>query len=433
MPADERDLPELRDDRLDEMPTSVDGTSGARSVILLEISSFDRVNVAFGLDVGLGVIRCCANHLLDSVHPGDQVARFSDNSFVVWCPHAPNDTEAYTYADHLRRRLGRPSGLSFVGGALQVCAGVAVATPEVSGPPDLLQRSRTALFESRPASTTKLYVETMRDALLRRVDLEAIVANLIERGTVDLAYQPIVRLDDERTVGAEALLRVTDATGSPVPPGELVEAAEQSDQIDELGELILRTACRAAAVWRRQVPDQQIQLAVNLSCRQLDDPTLPSRVDAALDASGLDASALWLEITESTLMRNPTGSTALLVELKARGIRLAADDFGTGYSSLAYLKAFPLDALKIDRSFVSAMPDGHHEMAITRAVVAIADALGLEVIAEGIENHDQRECVESMGAPLGQGYLWSPAIPAEAFGARLLAETSATQSRAPSQ
>ncbi|WP_254127222.1 EAL domain-containing protein [Aquihabitans sp. G128] len=192
--------------------------------------------------------------------------------------------------------------------------------------------------------------------------------------------------------------------------------------MDELGDLILQTACAAAAHWRDQLPDLPIQLAVNVSGRQLDDPTLPSRVAAALDASGLDAASLWLEITESVLMRNPTRSTALLAELKARGVRLAADDFGTGYSSLAYLKTFPLDALKIDRSFVSAMPTGPQEVAITRAVIAVADALGLEVIAEGIERGDQRDCVTALGAALGQGYLWSPAVTADAFAARLSAE-----------
>lgn len=415
---------------VDEALAAATGTVGVRSVTLLEITSFDLLNEAFGPEVGLGVVRCCADQLIDTVHPGDLVARLSDHAFAVWCPHVPSNTEAHAYGDHLRRQLVRPSGLRHVGGALQVSAGVAVATAEVSTAADLLQRGRTALFDARPDSTTKLYEAAMRDVLMRRVELETIVTALIERGGLDLAYQPIVRLDDQRTVGAEALLRVIDTSGSPIPPDELVDAAEQSGQIDELGDLILQTACAAAAQWRREVPGQPIQLTVNVSGRQLDDATLPSRVAAALDASGLDAASLWLEITESALMRNPTQSTALLAELKARGIRLAADDFGTGYSSLAYLKTFPLDALKIDRTFVSALPTGQQEVAITRAVVAVADALGLEVIAEGIECHDQRDCVIALGAALGQGYLWSPAVPADAFAARLSEETDAASNPA---
>lgn len=410
---------------VDEALAVATGLRGVRTVILLEISSFDLVIEALGPEVGLGVIRCCAQQLLHSIHAGDLVARTSDNAFAVWCPHAPSAADARAHGDQLRRLLSRPSGLRHVGGALQVSAGVAVATAEVRSVADLLQRGRTALFEARPDATTKLYGAAMRDVLVRRVELEALVAAVIERGTVELGYQPIVRLEDQRTVGAEALLRVRDTSGSPVPPGELVEAAEQSGQMYELGDLILQTACAAAATWREEAPGHQIRLAVNVSGRQLDDPTLPSRVAAALDASGLDAASLWLEITESTLMRNPGRSTALLAELKARGVHLAADDFGTGYSSLACLKTFPLDALKIDRSFVSAMPTGHQEVAITRAVIAVADALGLEVIAEGIERNDQLDCTARLGAALGQGYLWSPAVPQDAFAARLSAEADA--------
>lgn len=395
------------------------------SVVLLEIESFDLVNETFGPEVGRGLIRCCADHLLASVHPGDRVAGFSDHAFAVWCSHVHSTDEAHAYGEHLRGVLGRPSHLPHVRLALRVSAAVAVATADTHGAEDLLRRSGTALLQARPHPVTKLYEAAMIDELMRRVELEAIVSDVVERGAVDLAYQPIVRLGDQQIVGAEALLRIPDGSGSHLPPAEVVHAAEQSGQIHELGDLILRTACEAAARWQRKVPDLRAHVAVNVSARQLDDPTLPQRVAAALAAAGLDAGSLWLEITESALMVDPGRSAAALADLRAGGVRLAADDFGTGYSSLAYLKTFPLDALKIDRSFVSAMPTGLQEVAITGAVIAIADALGLDVVAEGVESDDQRECLSSLGASHGQGYLWSPAIAAEAFGDLLLTQADA--------
>lgn len=407
---------------VDAALASPGGLEVVQSAILLEVGSLDLVSDAFGLAMAERVVRCCAEHLVRFVHPGDRVARFSERAFAVWCPHGVSTTDAQGYGDELRRCLGRPDGLPDIGIALGISAAFAVATPEVRDGAELLQRSDTALLRARLDSSTLLYEAAMRDELMRRVELEAIVGAVIDRGTVDLAYQPIVRLADQRTVGAEALLRVVDATGTAIPAIEVVQAAEQSGQIDELGDLILRTACSAAAGWRRQAPERPIHLAVNVSPRQLDDPTLPDRVTSALAGAGLEPSALWLEITESALMRNPARSASLLAELRRRGVQLAADDFGTGYSSLASLKTFPLEALKIDRSFVSGIPDHPEDAAITRAILAMAEALGLDVVAEGVEHDAQRMALLELGAVHAQGYRWSPAVPAEVLGARLAAE-----------
>ena len=415
-------------EQMDPVPTVGSSPRAATPrlmLIILDVGSLDNVNDTFGHQIGEQVIVRCTENLMAEMHPGDDLGRLSDNSLAVRCPHASDAPSAQMYADALRRGLARPFNLGGIDIRLPVSAAVALAAPDVADGDELLRRAGTALQWARRDGSARVYDETMRDELLRRAEMETLVNQVIADGIVTLGYQPVVRLDDRRTIGAEALLRLRDRDGNPVSALDVVEAADRGGLISALGELILRTACQDAAHWSRAAPERSIPVSVNVSARQLDDATLPDRVTAALHSAALDPSNLWLEVTESALMSDPARSAILLAELKARGIKLSADDFGTGYSSLAYLKAFPLDVLKVDQSFVAGLPQNLEDAAITRAIVAMAAALGLSVVAEGIETDAQLDALLELGAGAGQGYLWSKALPLEEFEAWL--ETEAEQ------
>ena len=412
--------------------SSDSGSPPNLSLILVDIGPLDVQNDAFGHEFGDRIILRCAQSLVDAVHEGDSLARFSDHTFAVCCSHNSEESSSDTggYGDRLRAGLARSFRLAGIDLHLQVSAAVVSTTAEARDAAELLRWADTALSRARRDGTTQVYDQTMRDELWRRVQLEILVNRVCDDGRVDLGYQPVVRLDDQQTVGAETLLRLIDAEGVAVPAREVIEAAERSGRIRELGDLILRTACTDAARWQRAAPEMAISVAVNVSAAQLDDPKFSSLVTHALDAAGLDPSALSLEITESALMRDPVRSAALLAELKVGGVTLCADDFGTGYSSLAQLKALPLDVLKIDRSFVEGLPENLEDVAIIQAIMALADALGLGVVAEGIESEAQvRELLE-LGTACGQGWLWSGALSCAEFEARLSSEADSALSEA---
>ena len=416
------DLPNRRllTDRLGTMLAA--GTGAATTVALIDICQFDLVNDAFGYEKGDQVIERCAQDLLEAVHPGDVVARVSDHTFAVACGHHTDEPHAFRYADTLRGLL---AGRRVVGGIaihLLVAASTATAASATVEAAELIRRADSALLVARRDGSTRSFDESIQADLVRRFELEALVGRVIAGGDVTLGYQPLVRLHDQATIGAEALLRLTDANGERVPAFDLVRAAEHSGRMGELGELVLRRACTDASMWQAAVPDRRISISVNVSAHQLGDPNFPEKVSTIVEAAGLDPSALCLEITESALMTDPDRSTRILVDLKARGVRLSADDFGTGYSSLAYLKRFPLDEVKIDQSFVAGLPFSLEDVAITQAVVALAEALGLVVVAEGVETAGQLDELRTQGVPHAQGFLWSRAVPSVDLLARLVRE-----------
>jgi diguanylate cyclase (GGDEF)-like protein/PAS domain S-box-containing protein len=419
------DLPNRRllTERLDSMLAA--GSTAATTVAVVDICQFDLVNDAFGYDMGDQVIERCAHDLLGAVHAGDVVARVSDHVFAVACPHLTDEPGAVGYAEALRSLLAGRRVVDGVALHLRVAAATATVVGSTVSASELIRRADSALLVARRDASTRAFDESIQAGLVRRFELEALVGRIIAGGEVTLGYQPVVRLHDQATIGAEALLRLTDANGRPVSAVDLVHAAEHSGRMGELGELVLRRACTDAAVWQAAVPDRRLSISVNVSARQLDDPTFPEKVSAIIESAGLEPAALCLEITESALMTDPDRSTRILVDLKARGVRLSADDFGTGYSSLAYLKRFPLDEVKIDRSFVAGLPFSLEDVAITQAVVALAKALDLVVVAEGVETTGQLDELRAQGVPHAQGFLWSRAVASADLLARLLREADA--------
>ena len=257
-----------------------------------------------------------------------------------------------------------------------------------------------------------LYEPTMRAAAVQRVQLENELTHALEKDQFKLVYQPVVELATNRIVGFEALLRWEHPELGAVMPDQFIPIAEDNGMIIPIGRWVLQTACRTAATWLRDRPGQ-LTMAVNLSARQLASAELFHHVHDALHTAGLDPSALVLEMTETALVQDATLAAARLHQLRTLGVRLAIDDFGTGYSSLSYLRQFPVDILKIDRSFINTITDRDTVPAIVRGLLDLARTLGLETIAEGIETDAQLGQLRDQNCELGQGYLFARPLPFE--------------------
>jgi EAL domain-containing protein (putative c-di-GMP-specific phosphodiesterase class I) len=301
--------------------------------------------------------------------------------------------------------------------------GISSTDSGATDPHELLHQAVTALGrQDAPGQRVRVYDQELRADALHQLDMEALVRRTVDAGRVELAYQPVVRLEDQAVEGGEALLRLVDAAGDPVSPLDVIAAADRLGAIGELSHLILATACREAAGWREAAPGRPVLLSINVPGTLLADPAFPTMVSDVVAEAGLAPSSLCLEVNESVLMEDPLRSATQLVDLKMRGFRLAVDDFGTGYSSLAHLKRFPLDILKVDRSLTRGLAHSLEDTAIVRAIIGVADALGLSVVAEGVEDEEQRRELEVLGVAYGQGFLWSGAMRPESFGSLLSAD-----------
>jgi EAL domain-containing protein (putative c-di-GMP-specific phosphodiesterase class I) len=254
----------------------------------------------------------------------------------------------------------------------------------------------------------------MRARAAQHVELENDLRRALDRDELELHYQPVVSLRDGSVATLEALIRWRHPERGLIPPGDFLRAAEESQLLVPIGRRSIGLACRAAAEWQALHPDgRPIRVAINLSSRELGDSELPRTLERAIASSGIEPVTVELEITETALLEETEGPEQSLRKLKDLGVRLVLDDFGTGYSSLGYLRRFPLDAIKLDRSFVEHLGDRSTDATIVRAVVEMAAALGLDVVAEGVETADQLAAVRALGCDLAQGFYFSRPLPAE--------------------
>jgi len=272
---------------------------------------------------------------------------------------------------------------------------------------------------------SEVFKPTMRAGMAERAELERLIHRAVDQNELRLAYQPIVELASGTIVGVEALLR-WQPTGRPmVMPSEFIPLAEETGQIVPIGRWVVEEACRQARVWQDRLGQPEFGVSVNLSARQFQHPGLVGEVLDAIDRAGIAPSSLTLEITESVLMQHTTSTLATLGQIRASGVRLAIDDFGTGYSSLSYLDRFPVDALKIDRSFIDAFGAGREGPVLVRAIIELGQALDLEIVAEGIERADQLGPLRALGCRYGQGYLFARPLDAVALDGLLAASSTA--------
>jgi EAL domain-containing protein (putative c-di-GMP-specific phosphodiesterase class I) len=342
------------------------------------------------------------------VRPTDTVARFGGDEFAVLLDGIGGSEDAADAAGRILRALDIPVEIDgkhvFPRASVGIClVGEEVDTPEAE---ELLRNADVAMYMAKRDSkgSYRVFEPTMHERVVERLELRSDLQHALTQDQLELHYQPVVRLAGRDILGVEALVRWNHPTRGTIAPIQFIPVAEETGLIVPMGRWILETACRQGVRLQELFPrPEPLTMSVNLSVRQLQSETLIGDVRAALMTTGLPASALVLEITESLMLSDTDFAMQQLHELKALGIRLAMDDFGTGYSSLSYLSRFPVDILKMDRSFVGA----EDNEALTSAIIALGTSLSLEVVAEGIELPEQATSLEELGCELGQGYLFA--------------------------
>ena len=305
-----------------------------------------------------------------------------------------------------------------IGGTAAVIAtsiGIAVTSPGEDGATELLRNADFAMYQAKHGGKGRyeIFRPSLREAVTERAALVALMRGAEGRNELRLHYQPIVDLADGSIVGIEALVRWNAPGRGLLMPADFIGLAEESGVIVEIGRWVLEHACNDTQAWRQAFDLEGLSVSVNLSARQFQHPDLVAEVGAALASSGLDPSRLVLEITESVLMQTTTATIGKLADLRRIGVRLAIDDFGTGYSSLGYLERFPVDILKIDKTFIDGIGERGNRPVLARAIVQLGRALGLLVIAEGIERAEQATALRRLGCTRGQGYLFARPLPAD--------------------
>jgi diguanylate cyclase (GGDEF)-like protein/PAS domain S-box-containing protein len=402
------------------------------AVLFLDLNGFKSVNDTQGHHVGDELLTLVAKRLLNSVRPGDVVARLGGDEFAILVGGEEAEQGAIWVAERIRRVLGAPFILDGREVPLGASIGIAVNDSGDEDADQLLRNADLAMYRAKARREAGFvrFEAAMHDALLARVKAESDLRAAVSRGDLVLHYQPIVDLAAGCVVGVEALVRWAHAERGLVSPGEFIDLAEETGLVEEIGAWAIEETCRQGVRWQHYAPPGSVfRVAVNVSPRQLS-ASLPRMVHDALTSTGLPGSALTLEITEGVLIDRTEEVLALLKRVKTLGARIAVDDFGTGYSSLSYLARFPVDILKIDKTFVQHVgtdcEPGRAELAKT--IVSIGATLGLTTVAEGIETKAQRDVMASLGCTLGQGYFFARALPADEVDALLaLAEIPAPQ------
>jgi diguanylate cyclase (GGDEF)-like protein/PAS domain S-box-containing protein len=395
-------------------------TGRAIAVLFIDLDRFKLVNDSLGHESGDELLVAVAERLLAVVRPDDTVARLGGDEFVVLCEDL-GEEGIVAVAERLRASLAEPYALR--GGEVSVRASIGIATPADGGSAaeTLVRDADAAMYRAKERGRDRVVVfdDGMRGLAADRLSLEADLRRAIEGGDLSLAYQPTLDIRNGRITGMEALLRWEHPVRGVVPPSAFIPVAEETGLIVALGTWVLDQACRQVAAWRPLVGDAGLVMAVNLSARQLAHPGLVADVAEVLSRWGCRPGEICLEITESALMEDAEAARAQLTALKDLGLLLAVDDFGTGYSSLSYLKRFPVDLLKVDRSFVSGLGTDAEDSAIVTAVIGLAHALGLSALAEGVEDGTQLRELQRLGCDMAQGYLLARPQPAEEMVALL--------------
>jgi diguanylate cyclase (GGDEF)-like protein/PAS domain S-box-containing protein len=382
------------------------------AVLFLDLDRFKVVNDSLGHHVGDELLQVVGDRLRASVRSGDTVARFGGDEFAVLLEELENLDEATHIAERLGQAVAAPINLSGYEVFSSASIGIALCSAVLDRPEYLLRNADVAMYRAKASGARRYEVfdRTMHAQALERLQMETDLRRALVRGEFRLRYQPIVSLTRGTITGVEALLRWDHAERGLTSPNDFIPVAEETGLILPLGAWVLGEACRQLAEWRHDFPQARIALSVNLSAKQFGQADLVERIRAALDEAGLDPRHLKLEITESAIIDHPGSAGAMLRQLKEQGIQVQMDDFGTGYSSLSSLHSLPLDALKIDRSFVSRMPGDRATMQMVRTIALLARGLDLAVIAEGVETQEQMDEVRAMGCDYAQGYLIAPPL-----------------------
>lgn len=380
------------------------------AVILLDLDGFKRVNDSLGHAVGDELLQIVGRRIASTVRAGETVARLGGDEFAVVVEEVGERDDPQTLADRLLMLLRMPMRVGGREVVVGVSIGIAVAEP-TDDEEAVLRNADTAMYAAKSSgkACVRRFDPSMHREAMEWLELESDLRLAIDRREFMLEFQPLMRIATGRVKGFEALVRWQHPVRGYVTPGTFLPVAEETGLIVAIGRWVLLEACLQASRWQFTGGEHEGKpsVSVNLAARQLDSDELVNDVRAALEAAGLDPARLILEITESDVMRDPDVALAKLNALKALGVRLAIDDFGTGYSSLSHLQFFPVDELKIDRSFIQRIQEGDREAAFVRTIVSLAKSLSVEVVAEGIEEAAQQQYLLTVGCDIGQGYLYS--------------------------
>lgn len=384
------------------------------AVLFLDLDGFKVINDSLGHALGDELLVAIGRRLRECVRPDDTVARIGGDEFVVLLDGVRDMEEATTIADRIHESLTNPVRLGDHEVVTSASIGIAASSRKYERPEQVLRDADLAMYraKTRGKSRHEIFDGDMQRHILVRLELESDLRGALDRNELSLHYQPIVTLDDGSIVAFEALLRWEHPERGMVSPNIFVPIAEETGMVVPIGYWTLEQACRQMTEWAPLLPaDRTVSMHVNLSGRQFRQPDLVDEVRAVLDRTGLEPNRLGLEITESVIMENAAAAAEMLEQLRSIGVQLQIDDFGTGYSSLDYLHRFPIDTLKIDRSFIRQMLSDKRNAEIVRSIVALAHELGMQVIAEGVETSEHVTKLRALGCERAQGYFFCEAVP----------------------
>ncbi|KRT54350.1 PAS domain S-box/diguanylate cyclase (GGDEF) domain [endosymbiont of Ridgeia piscesae] len=411
-------------DRLTHAINSAEREAWELALLFVDLDQFKIVNDTFGHVMGDELLQHAAERLKSCVRESDTVARFGGDEFIILLQDISGADDAAQIADKVIEKLSRYFLLASREVIIGASIGITLFPDDASDSDTLLRNADMAMYRAKETGRNRyqFFTTAMQEQVSIRQHLEQDLRGAPERNELELHYQPVVSATDGRLVSMEALLRWHHPDQGLIPPDQFIPLAEETGLIGPIGVWVMSTACRQAALWQAQQPG--LKIAVNISSRQRELGLSANLLELILQETGLDSSLLTLEMTESLLMEDTEEAVTWLESFKALGVALAIDDFGTGYSSLSYLKRFPVDVLKIDRAFVSDLPDDQEDASLVEAIVAIAQSLELKLIAEGVETAEQAKFLDDIGCDYLQGYHFSKPKPASEFTEQLAGEST---------
>lgn len=400
-------------------------TNARVAVLVVDLVRFSRINECIGTMAGDELLITVARRLMHALRAGDSLARIGGDEFALLVRLGEGPGDALNVASRVQDVLAAPFRLSDLEITVDCSIGCAVTSGRSGEAEKLVRHAQFALKRAKETGQTEIYQPTALNLARQRFSLETELRRAVEAQQLTLAFQPLIDLGSDRVSGFEALARWEHADHGVIPPTDFIPVAEESGLIVPLGRWALDAAARALADWdARAGTTLDVSVSVNLSAIQLARDDVPGAVAFALASAGVAGNRMTLELTESAVIADPERATRVLDGLKALDTTLAMDDFGTGYSCLAYLQRLPIDILKIDRSFVTDMLSDKNKIAIVRAVLSLADALGMSTTAEGIESYELSRTLAALGCATGQGYFYSDALEADAAYAYLVARNA---------